>query len=103
MSDKLKFGILGFGLFAEKYLVKGFDGSQLAEIHSITKQNGEDAKQRADFGIPNSYSYDQKDAFLADPELDAVYVAGPNNLHMQDTIDCLKKQGNMLLSKNLWP
>jgi xylose dehydrogenase (NAD/NADP) len=77
----MKFGIIGFGIFAEKRLVPGFNGSK-ASIHAITKQRLDEARQKAEeYGIPRYF--DDPAALLRDGDVDAVYIASPNNLHVE--------------------
>lgn len=100
MKEKIRFGILGFGIFGKKRLIPGFNLSIFGKIHAITKRSEEAAKAEANqFGIPKYYSYSNKARMLADPEIDAIYVAGPNHLHMVDTIDALNAGKHVLLEK----
>ncbi len=98
--DKIKFGILGFGSFAERRLVPGFGHSRLAEILALAKRDAAKAQERADqFKIPYAYSYEDKAGFLKTPDMEAVYVASANNVHMADTIDCLKAGKHVIVEK----
>lgn len=48
-------------------------------------------------GVPNGYT--DLDAFLADPAIDAVWVAGPTDLHKAQTIAALKAGKHVLCEK----
>ncbi len=100
MVEKLRFGILGFGIFGKKRLIPGFKHSELGVIEAITKTKREDAENEAkQFGIPKAFAYSEKQRMLADPEIDAIYVAGPNYLHKKDAIDALEAGKHVILEK----
>jgi glucose-fructose oxidoreductase len=98
--DKIKFGILGFGAFAERRLVPGFAHSSLAEIVALAKRDARKARERADqFKIQHAYSYAEMAEFLQTPGMEAVYVASANNVHAADTIACLKAGKHVIVEK----
>ena len=98
--DKIKIGIMGFGAFSERRLVPAFEKSELAELVAISKRDVNVARARADhFGIPNASAYADKKGFFDTPGLDAVFSASSNNVHLVDTIDCLKAGKHVLLEK----
>jgi len=97
---KIRFGILGFGLFGEYRLIPAFEKSKFAELIAITKREEKKAKTKAEqYGIPKYFSYSDKDKFLNTEDMDAVFIATPNNLHKQDAIDCFKAGKDVLLEK----
>lgn len=100
MSNKTKFLILGFGIFGEHRLIPGFKNSKNAEIYAITKTDLKAAKEKAEkHNIPMYFAYSDKESYLNDKNIDAVYVATPNNLHAKNTIDCLKAGKNVIVEK----
>lgn len=81
----LKLGILGFGIFAEKRLIPGAAGAPSVEIVAIQKRSLAQARAKAaNYGIP--HFHDSADALLANPEVEAVFVASPNHLHAPQTV-----------------
>lgn len=97
---KFKFGILGFGLFGEYRLIPGFEKSESAEIIAITKMDEKEAREKADkYGIPYAFSYENVSDFLAISEMDAVFIASPNHVHLKDSIDCFNAGKHVLLEK----
>ena len=97
---KIKYGIMGFGSFAERRLIPGFQKSKIAEVIAITKRDAAKAKARArHFNIAHSYAHADKNAFLETPDMDAVFVASSNNMHLEDTIACLTGGKHVLLEK----
>lgn len=100
MVEKIRFGIVGFGIFGKKRLIPGFKGSELGMIEAITKTKREDAENEANqFGIPKAFAYSEREKMLKDPNIDAIYVAGPNYLHKKDAIDALEAGKHVILEK----
>jgi xylose dehydrogenase (NAD/NADP) len=100
MVEKIRFGILGFGIFGKKRLIPGFKGSELGMIEAITKTKRDEAENEAkQFGIPKAFAYSEKDIMLKDPNIDAIYIAGPNYLHKKDAIDALEAGKHVILEK----
>jgi predicted dehydrogenase len=100
MANKMKMGIIGFGLFGENMLIPGYKEAKNAEIVAITKRSEEEAKEKAKkFGIPYGYAYADKQKMLENKEIEAIYVAGPNHLHMIDTIDALNAGKDVIVEK----
>ncbi|MBR3999271.1 MAG: Gfo/Idh/MocA family oxidoreductase [Clostridia bacterium] len=93
----LKFAVLGTGGIANQFanavsLVEG------AEIVAAASKSAERAAAFAErHGIQKSYgSYAE---MLADPEVEAVYVATTHNFHKENIIDCLNAGKHVLSEK----
>jgi predicted dehydrogenase len=96
--DKIRFGIIGCGLFAEKRLLPAFQVTQNAELIAIQKRDADAARQKADeFGIKSAYGTPED--LLADPEIDAVCIASPNNLHHPHTLQAAAASKHVLVEK----
>ena len=99
MAAKLKWGILGTGNIARQFCqsVRHCRRGILAAVGSRTAAH---ARQFARiFGIAADYgSYRQ---LIADPSVDAVYVALPNSLHCHWTIAALRAGKHVLCEKPL--
>lgn len=78
----VKWGILGAGRIAEGAIIPGLRNSTACEAHAIAARDKDRAAAMAErCGIAKAYgSYD---ALLADPEVEVVYVALPNHLHVE--------------------
>jgi predicted dehydrogenase len=78
----VRWGILGAGRIAEGAIIPGLHSSAACEVHAIAARDKDRAVAMAErCGIAKAYgSYD---ALLADPELEVVYVALPNHLHVE--------------------
>jgi predicted dehydrogenase len=79
-GTRLRWGILGCARISRRGLIPGIQGSRTGELHALASRDPETARDwAAAFGIPRSYG--GYDALLADPEIDAVYIPLPNELH----------------------
>jgi len=78
MTD-FSWGIIGYGVIAEKFAqaIEGLDGVTISAVYGRTRSGVE--RFAEEHAIPGAY--DDLTAFLADPSIDAVYVAALNNAH----------------------
>jgi predicted dehydrogenase len=97
--DKLKWGIIGTGMIAAKF-AQALETAETGTLYAV----GSRAQERADvfgerFAAPRRYgSYE---ALLADGEVDAVYNALPNHLHLAWTIQAARAGKHVLCEKPL--
>nr|MDO8111386.1 Gfo/Idh/MocA family oxidoreductase [Candidatus Sigynarchaeota archaeon] len=97
---KKHFGIMGFGTFAERRLIPGFQKAALADIVALTKTDASKARERADhYNIPHAYSIKDQDKFFGTPGMDAVYVSSANCAHAGDAIACLEAGKHVIVEK----
>jgi predicted dehydrogenase len=82
MRKRVRFGILGTANIAVKKVIPAMQAAEYCEIAAIASRDTVKAKScAADLDIGKAYgSYED---LLADPELDAVYIPLPNNLHLE--------------------
>lgn len=94
----MKWGILATGTIAAKFAdtVNQMEKEQvLAACASRTMEKAEAFRER--FGIARAYgSYE---AMVRDPEVEAVYIATPNNLHYENCVMCLEAGKHVLCEK----
>jgi predicted dehydrogenase len=79
MSDPVRYGILGAANIARAF-TRGVAGSATARVVAVASRGIEKAQAfAAELGIPRALgSYE---ALLADPEVEAIYIPLPNDLH----------------------
>jgi len=97
MSDAIRWGILSTGSIAKKFAqgLPHTNGGKLVAVGSRT-QAAADAFGD-DFDVPRRHgSYE---ALADDPEVDAIYVATPHNLHKDHSILCLNAGKAVLCEK----
>jgi predicted dehydrogenase len=96
----LRFGILGAARIARNSFVPGARGSSQAELYAVASRDVDRARVFAnELEIPrvhNSYA-----ELLDDPAVDAVYIALPNNLHVEWTIAAARAGKHVLCEKPL--
>jgi predicted dehydrogenase len=99
MERKIRFGILGCGLFGVKTLIPAFSSSKDSELIAITKRDEGKARELAKLNnIPLYFSDFNRKSFLKS-DIDAVFIATPNAHHLRDTIECLEAGKHVLLEK----
>jgi predicted dehydrogenase len=97
--DELKWGIIGTGMIARKF-AQALQVSETGALYAV----GSRSQERADafgeqFGAPQRYgSYED---LLADEEVDAVYNALPNHLHLEWTLQAAWAGKHVLCEKPL--
>ncbi|MCL3861406.1 Gfo/Idh/MocA family protein [Actinotalea sp. K2] len=78
--DRVRWGIIGVGDVTEAKSGPGFRRADRSELVAVMRRDGAKAADYARrHGVPRWY--DDADALLADPEVDAVYIATPPDSH----------------------
>ena len=96
--SKVKWGVLGTANVAAWGTIPGMQKSESCELYAIAGRKAEKAAdyQRA-FGFQKAYS--SYDELLNDPEVEAVYIPLPNDLHCEWTLKALKARKHVLCEK----
>lgn len=95
----MNWGILSTGTIASKFAgtVREMSGEG-EKLVAVSSRSEEKARAFADrYQIGRAYS--SYEAMLADPDIDAVYVATPNHLHYENTMMCLNAGKHVLCEK----
>jgi 1,5-anhydro-D-fructose reductase (1,5-anhydro-D-mannitol-forming) len=94
----IRFGIVGFGLHAVKRLMPGFQQARRCKVTALSRRNLSQAQESAkQFDIP--YAFDSTAAMCASPEVDAVFVASPDALHLSDVLEAVRQKKPALCEK----
>jgi 1,5-anhydro-D-fructose reductase (1,5-anhydro-D-mannitol-forming) len=81
----IRWGIIGCGEVTEVKSGPGFAKAERSALVAVMRRNGELARDyAARHGVPRWY--DDGAALIADPEVDAIYVATPPNAHKEYAI-----------------
>ncbi len=104
MSDvddrPLRFGILGCARIVRRGLIPGLLASRHATLHALASRNIETARAWAEeFDVPRSH--DSYEALIADPDVDAVYIPLPNELHRPWVLRAAEAGKHILCEKPL--
>ena len=97
---KIKWGVLGTAGIARKQTIPGMLKADNCELYAIAGRNMEKAESFKEmFGFEKAYgSYME---LLEDPEVEAVYIPLPNNLHGEWTIKAAQHKKHVLCEKPL--
>ncbi|MCC6442796.1 MAG: Gfo/Idh/MocA family oxidoreductase [Armatimonadetes bacterium] len=93
----LKWGILGTGMIAARF-AQGLASTDQATALAVGSRSLEKGNRFAvEHGLERAYgSYEE---MLADNDVDAVYIALPNDMHMEWSIRCARAEKHILCEK----
>ncbi len=95
---KVRWGVIGAGGIADRRTIPGLLLAQNAELVAVMEINMELAeKLRAKHNAKKAY--DDIEKLLADPEIDAVYIASPVIYHKEQAIKAAKAKKHILIEK----
>lgn len=81
----IRWGIIGCGDVCEVKSGPGFQKAEYSALTAVMRRNGDKARDfAARHGVPKWY--DEAAALIADPEVDAVYVATPPDAHAPNVL-----------------
>ena len=99
MTDKLGWGILSTGRIAGTF-AKGVAEAKKGRLVAVGSRSQESADRFGDeHDIPKRYA--SYEALLADPEVQAIYVATPHPMHAEWAIKCAEAGKHILCEKPL--
>ena len=99
---KINWGVLGTAGIAKGQTIPGMQQAENCNLYAIAGRKMEKAEEyRQNFGFEKAY--DSYDALLADPNVEAVYIPLPNELHYEWTIKALQAKKHVLCEKPLAP
>lgn len=98
MKDKIRWGILSTAKIARTQVIPAIKQSQLGQVAAIASSDKTKAEQTAaDLDIPKAYgSYKE---LLNDPDIDALYIPLPNQMHVDYTLQALAAGKHVLCEK----
>ena len=99
---KVKWGVLGTAGIAKGHTIPGMVQAENCELYAIAGRSRAKAEAfQKEFGFQKIY--DDYNALLADPLIEAVYIPLPNQLHYEWVIRALKAKKHVLCEKPLAP
>ena len=100
MTKITQFGILGCARIARRGMIEGIQEAGVSRLAAIASRDEEKARSwAAEFGIPKHY--DSYEGLLADPDIDAVYIPLPNELHREWSLKAALAGKHVLCEKPL--
>ena len=95
-NKPIRWGIIGAGGIAKAFLL-GLNGTDSGKLVAIGSRNPTKASLKTDF--PGARIHDGYEALLADPEVDAVYIATPHPGHAEWAIKAAEAGKHALIEK----
>jgi len=95
---KVRYGIIGFGAFAERTIAPAILKSANSELVAIQKRSLAAAKEKAQaLNIP--YAFDSAETLAKSPDVDAVFIVSANSLHGPNTVTAARNGKHVLVEK----
>ncbi len=98
MTRKIRYGIIGFGRFADKTIAPAIKASNNSELVAVQNRTLAKAKSVAEaHGVP--LAFDSAAELVAHPDVDAVFIISSNHLHCPETILAAQAGKHVLVEK----
>jgi predicted dehydrogenase len=94
------FAVLGLGNLAQTAILPAFRGTQQAKLVAVVSRDLEKARRMASLH-GSAYAYDSLDECLANPQVEAVYIATPPGTHLQEVTAVARAGRHVLCEKPL--
>jgi predicted dehydrogenase len=90
-KQKIRYAVVGLGWFAQSAALPAFAHAENSELVALISDDPDKRAELAQkYGIQHTHSYAEYDEFLKSGNVDAVYIALPNNLHCDYTVRAAK-------------
>jgi predicted dehydrogenase len=94
----IRFGIVGFGRHATKRLMPGFRQAKCCRVTALSRRGLQWAQESArEFGVEHAFASARE--LCASTEVDAVFVATPDALHLADVLEAVRHGKPVLCEK----
>ena len=102
-GKKVRYAVVGLGHIAQVAVLPAFaHASKNSILTALVSGNQNKLRQLARrYGLSRTYTYDQYDACLESGEVDAVYIALPNDMHCNFTLRAARAGVHVLCEKPL--
>lgn len=100
MTNKLRWGVIGAGGIADRRTIPGMmlaDNAELIAVMEVKQDFAETLQKKWNA----ARAYDSAEALLADPDIDAVYIASPVFVHAQQAMAAADAGKQILIEKPL--
>ncbi|HEY9136725.1 MAG TPA: Gfo/Idh/MocA family oxidoreductase [Terriglobus sp.] len=99
---KIHYAAVGLGRISCQHFMPGTKMGQFGQITGLVSGHPDKAAKFAEeYGVPqkNIYTYETYDQMKDNPDIDAVYIGLPNNMHAEYTIRAAKAGKHVLCEK----
>ncbi|MBA9071112.1 putative dehydrogenase [Methylobacterium sp. RAS18] len=98
----IRYAFVGLGDIAQEAMLPGVAHTGNSEVTAFVTSDPEKARRVGEqYGVTDTYGYEQFDALLASGTIDAIYLATPNWRHAEFAIPALKAGIHVLVEKPL--
>lgn len=99
---RIRYALVGLGHIAQVAVLPGFAQAKNSELAALVSGDRKKlAALKKKHGAPKTYLYDKFEDCLADPAIDAVYIALPNDLHLDCALRAAEAGKHILCEKPL--
>ena len=98
-TKKIRYAVVGGGQISQQAFMPGVGRTNNSEMTALVTGDPVKADKLAKLYKIKAWSYDQYDELLKSGEIDAVYIATPNFLHLQYAVPALEAGIHVLLEK----
>ena len=100
-AGTIRYAVIGLGWIAQSAVLPAFAGARRnSKLEALVSDDDTKLKALgAKYKVDKRYSYDELDRCLADPELDAVFIALPNTMHRTYTEAAARAGKHVLCEK----
>jgi predicted dehydrogenase len=94
----VRYGIIGFGRFAEKAIAPAIRRARNSEVVALQKRSAEEARKKADeCSIPLAFG--SVEDLVRHPDIDAVFIVSANSAHCPETLVAARAGKHVLVEK----
>jgi predicted dehydrogenase len=104
VGGRVRYAVIGQGHFAQASILPAFANARSCELRAIFSQD--ETKLRAlkrKYGVEAALDYEHYDEYLSSGAVDAVYVALPNDMHVDYVVRAARAGVHVLCEKPLAP
>ena len=96
----IRYGILGFGLHAVKRLMPGFSCAKHCTVSGLWRRDQQKAQDAVhQYRQSGLRAYDSPEALCSSPDIDAIFVASPDALHLKHVLVAVEHNKPVLCEK----
>ena len=97
-TRKIRYGIIGFGHFAERAIAGAIQASPNSTLVAVQKRSLAAAREKAKaLSLPHAFS--SAEELVACPDVDAVFIVSANSAHHAETIAAARAGKHVLVEK----
>ncbi|OGU27224.1 MAG: hypothetical protein A2X66_08860 [Ignavibacteria bacterium GWA2_54_16] len=96
--SRIRYGIIGYGLFAERAIAPAIQASSNSALVAIQKRSLADARERAS-KLSISHAFSTAEEMVRCDDIDAVFIVSANSAHCAETIAAANAGKHVLVEK----